>query len=98
MTVAIIILAFALVSALVILAVINYNQMLMVNEVNKRLLLLAQESIERERVTKEEQQDALIQLAVATEINATQELSRAPTVSQDEDDEEDINFFSDTNY
>lgn len=67
----------------------------MVNEVNKRLLLITQESIERERITKEEQQDALIQLAIATETNASQETSTSTVVS---DDEAEVNFFSDTNY
>ena len=92
---AIIVLTFALVSALIIFAVILYHQMLMVNEVNKRLLLITQESIERERITKEEQQDALIQLAIATETNASQETSTSTVVS---DDEAEVNFFSDTNY
>jgi hypothetical protein len=41
-------------TALVILAVVIYNQMLMVNEVNKRLLLMTKESIEKERITMAE--------------------------------------------
>lgn len=92
---AIIVLTVALVLALIIFAVILYHQMLMVNEVNKRLLLITQESIERERITKEEQQDALIQLAIATETNASQETSASTVIS---DDEAEVNFFSDTNY
>jgi len=44
---------FALV-ALILFSIIIYNQMLMVNEVNKRLLLLTKESIEKERLTMAE--------------------------------------------
>jgi hypothetical protein len=36
------------------LVVIIYNQMLMVNEINKRLLLIAKESQEKERLTMAE--------------------------------------------
>lgn len=92
---AIITLTIALIAALIILAVIVYHQMLMINEVNKRLLLLTQESLERERVTKEEQQDALIQLAIATEANVSRE---SPNSSEISNDESEVNFFSDTNF
>lgn len=43
----------------VILAIIIYNQMLLLNEVNKRLLLMTKESIEKERITMEELQASL---------------------------------------
>ena len=92
---AIIILAIALVAALIIFAVVLYHQMLMLNEVNKRLLLITQESLERERITKEEQQDALIQLAIATEANVSRE---SPNSSEISNDESEVNFFSDTNF
>lgn len=91
----IIVLAIAIVLALAIFAIINYHQMLMHNEINKRLLLLTQESLERERITKEEQQEALIQLAMTTEANVSRETSDAAVIS---DDESDANFFSNPDY
>lgn len=38
----------------IVLAIVIYNQMLMVNEINKRLLLIAKESQEKERLTMAE--------------------------------------------
>ena len=49
----------AIVLILVIMAVIIYNQMLLVNQVNKRLLVMAKESIEKERSTMQDLQQAL---------------------------------------
>lgn len=49
----------ALILIAVILAVIIYNQMLLLNQVNKRLLLMTKESIEKERLTMEEVQSRL---------------------------------------
>ena len=49
----------ALILIAVILAVIIYNQMLLFNQVNKRLLLMTKESIEKERLTMEEVQSRL---------------------------------------
>lgn len=43
----------------IILAVTIYHQMLLINEVNKRLLLMTKESIEKERLTMEELQDMI---------------------------------------
>ena len=48
-----------IIAVVIILVVILYHQMLLVNEVNKRLLLLAKESIERERITMDELQDMI---------------------------------------
>lgn len=42
------------VTSIIVLSIVIYNQMLMVNEVNKRLLLLAKESQEKERLTMAE--------------------------------------------
>jgi hypothetical protein len=92
---AVIILAIAIIAVTVVLAILFYHQMLLVNEVNKRLLLITQESIERERVTKEEQTDALIQLAIATENNDTPTSSKSEVITEDE---LEANFYSDTNY
>ena len=54
------------VALLVLLGILLYNQMLATNEVNKRLLLITKESIDRERSTQEELQQALIELDRAT--------------------------------
>ena len=59
---AIICIASVVVVIVVILAILVYNQMLLLNEVNKRLLLMAKESVDRERSTMEELQEALLAL------------------------------------
>lgn len=92
---AVIILSIALVISVIALCVMFYHQMLLVNEVNKRLLLVARESIEKERITKEEQTEALIQLAIATEANTPKQSDATPAYSEDEIE---ANFYSDTNY
>jgi prepilin-type N-terminal cleavage/methylation domain-containing protein len=48
-----------LIFAIVVLAIIVYNQMLLLNEVNKRLLLMTRESIEKERQTLGDLEEAL---------------------------------------
>jgi hypothetical protein len=47
------------VTSIIVLAIVIYNQMLMVNEINKRLLLIAQEAQDKERITMAELQQAL---------------------------------------
>lgn len=47
-------LAIIIVAILLLFAFIIYHQMLLLNEVNKRLMLMTKESIERERLTQEE--------------------------------------------
>lgn len=42
------------VTSIIVLSIVIYNQMLMVNEINKRLLLIAKESQEKERLTMAE--------------------------------------------
>jgi hypothetical protein len=64
--VCIIVLAVVIVCILVLLGILFYNQMLVTNEINKRLLLLTKESIDRERSTQEELQQALLELDHAT--------------------------------
>lgn len=49
----------ALILIAIILAVVIYNQMLLLNQVNKRLLLMTKESIEKERLTMDEVQQRL---------------------------------------
>ena len=61
-TVAIICIAAVLVAICIVLAIIIYHQMLLYNEVNKRLLLIAKESIDKERSTQEELNQALQEL------------------------------------
>lgn len=41
-------------TSIIVLSIVIYNQMLMVNEINKRLLLIAKESQEKERLTMAE--------------------------------------------
>lgn len=67
--VCIIVLAAVVVCILVLLGILFYNQMLVNNEVNKRLLLITKESIDRERSTQEELQQALLELDRATNDN-----------------------------
>lgn len=59
MTAVLIVAIIALILIAVIMAVVIYNQMLLLNQVNKRLLLMAKESIEKERMTMEELQERL---------------------------------------
>lgn len=59
---AIVCLAFVVVVIVIILTILVYNQMLLLNEVNKRLLLMAKESVDKERSTMEELQQALVAL------------------------------------
>lgn len=42
------------ITSIIVLSIVIYNQMLMVNEINKRLLLIAKESQEKERITMAE--------------------------------------------
>ncbi len=95
---AVCIIAVAAVCICIILCIILYHQMLLVNEVNKRLLLFAEDSIKEERTTKEQLQDSLVQLAIATENNSNRDsvTTQQYSIPQEEDDE--ITFFSDNNF
>ena len=62
MVAAIISIAVVVVVIVIILAIMFYNQMLLVNEINKRLLLIAKDAIDNERNTEDELQDALREL------------------------------------
>jgi hypothetical protein len=66
MGIAIICIAVLVITIVIVLAILIYNQMLLLNEMNKRLLLLAKEAIEKERMTQEELQDALVALEQAS--------------------------------
>lgn len=59
MTAVLITAVIALILIAIILAIVIYNQMLLLNQVNKRLLLMTKESIEKERMTMDELQDRL---------------------------------------
>ena len=65
---------------LILLGILLYNQMLATNEVNKRLLLIAKESIDKERSTQEELQAALVELDRA----ANENQSENPKETQEE--------------
>lgn len=58
--VAIICIAVLVLAIVIVLTILVYNQMLLLNEMNKRLLLLTKEAIDKERMTQEELQDALL--------------------------------------
>lgn len=58
---------------LAVLAFLLYNQMLLINQVNKRLFLLTKESIERERVTMEAYQQSLDELESSVPTHETLE-------------------------
>ena len=68
-----------------VLVILVYNQMLITNEVNKRLLLIAKESIDKERSSTEELNEALRELDRVT--NEVKE----PSMSYQEEDEEVFN-------
>ena len=55
----VIVIASLAIGIVITLAVIVYNQMLLLNEVNKRLLLMTKESIEKERQTLADLEEAL---------------------------------------
>ena len=59
MTTVLIVAISALILIAIIMAVVIYNQMLLLNQVNKRLLLMTKESIEKERLTMDELQTRL---------------------------------------
>ena len=76
----------------VILTILIYNQMLLINEVNKRLLLMAKESQENERITMEEFNDRLAGLEEDFS-SRSQIRSRREEINPllDDDDEEPFN-------
>jgi hypothetical protein len=78
----------ALVVIVVIIAILLYNQMLLLNEVNKRLLVMTKESIEKERATQEDLTEALRQLDALA--NEQQNTANAEQVVQDMDDNEPV--------
>lgn len=59
---AIVCIAVVVLAIVIVLTILVYNQMLLTNEVNKRLLLMAKESIDKERSTQQELQDALVDM------------------------------------
>lgn len=69
-TVCVICLTVIVVAILVLLGILLYNQMLATNEVNKRLLLITKESIDKERSTQEELQASLLELERTTQQEA----------------------------
>ena len=76
-------LAVALVLIVVIIAILLYNQMLLLNEVNKRLLLMTKESVDRERATQEDLTQALRELDAAVNEQTQSVTEETPTVEDD---------------
>lgn len=72
------------ITGFIVLSIVIYNQMLMVNEINKRLLLLAKESQEKERLTMAE-----LEAWIRSSGNAD-----APIVKKDESTEEEFDPFN----
>lgn len=73
---------------IVVLTILLYNMMLLMNEVNKRLLLMTKESIDKERSTQEELQDALVALE-----QMSNEQPITPTVNMNESfDDNDLDI------
>lgn len=68
---AIVCIAALVVVIVIILTILVYNQMLLLNEMNKRLLLLTKEAIEHERLTQEELQDALVTIEQMSNSDST---------------------------
>ena len=91
--VCVIALSLLIVAILVLLGILFYNQMLVTNEVNKRLLLLTQESIEKERSTQGALNDALVEL----ERQANEGANPQPQAKA-EDDESDVEPFDPHSY
>ena len=76
-----------IVALLVLLGILLYNSMLATNEVNKRLLLITKESIDKERSTQEELQSALIELDRAS----NEQASLPPNVETPQPEEPEFN-------
>ena len=84
--VAIICIAVVVLAIVIILTILVYNQMLLLNETNKRLLLLTKEAIDKERMTQEELQDALVTI---------EQMSNAGTTEIPQKTSEDLSGFHD---
>jgi uncharacterized protein YsxB (DUF464 family) len=83
---AIVCIAVVVLAIVIVLTILVYNQMLLTNEVNKRLLLMTKESIDKERSTQQELQDALVameQMAQDSQPSNTQ--TDTPSGFQDDD-------------
>lgn len=83
---AIVCIAVVVLAIVIVLTILVYNQMLLTNEVNKRLLLMTKESIDKERSTQQELQDALVtmeQMAQDSQHSNTQ--AETPSGFQDDD-------------
>lgn len=84
--VCIIAISILIVCVIVLLGVLFYNQMLVTNEINKRLLLLTKESIDKERSSQEELNEALLEL----ERQASAQSSTLPNENKLIEDEEEV--------
>ena len=84
-----IILGVVIVIVVLVLAVLIYNQMLLINEVNKRLLLMAKEAQENERITMEEFNERLagIEEDFSSRDSIRSRRAQVPSILDDEEDE-----------
>ena len=92
--VCVITLAVIVAAILILLGVLFYNQMLLTNEVNKRLLLITKESIDRERSSQEELNAALVEL----ERQSNDGSARKAEQGDDQDDSEPEEPFNPHSY
>lgn len=92
--IAIIVAAVCILVVCVLLFILNYHQMLLVNEVNKRLSMMASEAIEKERLTMQEYEEYLrsVESAVGQGERQAEEIDYNsgfnPHTYQKEDEEE----------
>lgn len=84
--VCIIAISILIVCIIALLGVLFYNQMLVTNEINKRLLLLTKESMDKERSSQEELNEALLEL----ERQASAQSSTLPNENKIIEDEEEV--------
>ena len=83
--VCIIAISILIVCVIVLLGVLFYNQMLVTNEINKRLLLLTKESIDKERSSQEELNDALLVLERQASAQSSTTLNENKLIEDEEE-------------
>ena len=87
LVIVVIVLAVLVICILVLLGILFYNQMLVTNEVNKRLLVLTKDTIEHDRSTNEQLQEAVIELerVSAEQHNTTSTADTNPSVPDNDE-------------
>ena len=87
---AIICIACVVLAIIIVLTIIVYNQMLLLNEVNKRLILLTKDSIEKERNSISDLQEALTELEKTYSVHSNQ--TNNPSVLQEIYNDSDLDL------